>query len=144
MELTNGQYQIQGIDLLELCKKQGTPIYVYDAERIEKQLSKITRPFKEVDLKIKYAAKALTNQAILRLMKRLGCGLDVVSIQELELGLKAGFEPGEILYTPNSVEFAEIAKAIETGVQINIDNISILEQFATQNSVSVSCSYGTC
>jgi diaminopimelate decarboxylase len=129
MEQLDGRYHIQGVDLLELCKEQGTPLYVYDVERIEQQLSNITSAFSGVDLKVKYAAKALTNQAILKLMKKLGCGLDVVSIQELELGLKAGFEASEILYTPNSVNFGEVQNAIELGAMINIDNISILEQF---------------
>lgn len=129
MEVKNNRYHIQGVDLIKLCKEQGTPLYVYDGAKIESQLKKITEAFSGVNLKIKYAAKALTNQAILKLMRKLGAGLDVVSIQELELGMKAGFQPDEILYTPNSVDFGEVKEAIEKGVQINIDNISILEQF---------------
>ena len=129
MEIKNNKYQIQGVDLLKLCKEHGTPLYTYDSDQIAKQLAKITSSFDGVNLKIKYAAKALTNQAILKLMRKLGAGLDVVSIQELELGLKAGFKPQEILFTPNSVDFKEIVTAVEKGVRINIDNISILEQF---------------
>jgi len=52
-----------------------------------------------------------------------------VSIYEVRLGLKAGFDPKNILFTPNSVAFDEIRQAVELGVHINIDNISILEQF---------------
>src|SRR5690606_37662863 len=52
-----------------------------------------------------------------------------VSIQEVQLGLKAGFEPQQILFTPNCVDFEEIAAAVGLGVHINIDNISILERF---------------
>ncbi|MFO7934438.1 MAG: diaminopimelate decarboxylase, partial [Bacteroidales bacterium] len=51
------------------------------------------------------------------------------SIQEVKLGLKAGFQPEDILYTPNCVSFEEIEQAVGTGVRINIDNISILEEF---------------
>jgi len=137
MEVKNNRYHIQGVDLIKLGKELGTPLYVYDGAKIESQLKKITSAFSGVNLKIKYAAKALTNQAILKLMKKLGAGLDVVSIQELELGLKAGFQPEEILYTPNSVDFGEIKEAIEKGVQINIDNISILEQFGDDYGESI-------
>jgi diaminopimelate decarboxylase len=129
MELQDQRYKIQGVDLLEVADEFGTPVYVYDADKIKTQVEKITKAFSGLDLKIKYAAKALTNQSILKLMRSYGVGLDVVSIQELHLGLQAGYEPEEILYTPNSVDFAEVEEAIQLGVQINIDNISILEQF---------------
>lgn len=66
---------------------------------------------------------------ILRLFQKLGSGLDTVSIQEVQLGLMAGFEPKDIIFTPNGVSFEEIKEAVELGVKINIDNLSILEQF---------------
>jgi len=62
----------------------------------------------------------------------MGAGLDTVSIYEVQLGLKAGFKPEQILYTPNCVHFSEIEMAKELGVHINIDNISILEQFGNK------------
>src|SRR5699024_10691520 len=62
----------------------------------------------------------------------LGTGLDCVAIQEVYLGLRAGFKPDEIIYTPNCVSMEEIRDAIEIGVKINIDNISILEQFGDE------------
>jgi diaminopimelate decarboxylase len=65
-------------------------------------------------------------------MKQLGIGLDVVSIQELKMGLKAGFAPEDILYTPNCVSYSEVQEAVKLGAVINIDNISILEQFGNE------------
>jgi diaminopimelate decarboxylase len=65
-------------------------------------------------------------------MKELGSGLDTVSIQEVLLGLEAGFEPQRIIFTPNGVSLEEIIEVAHMGVQINIDNLSILEQFGTQ------------
>ncbi len=62
-------------------------------------------------------------------MKQAGAFLDCVSINEVKLGLKAGFEPKEILFTPNCVDFEEIQQGKDLGVNLNIDNISILEQF---------------
>ncbi len=129
MELVNGRYQIQGVDLESLTEQFGTPLYVYDAQKIEQQINTLKDAFSGLKLKIKYACKSLTNISILKLMKKYGVEIDAVSIQEVELALKAGFKPEEILYTPNCVSFEEIKEAIKIGVMINIDNISILEQF---------------
>lgn len=129
MELVNGQYEIGGISVLELCKKYDTPLYVYDAAIIERQYNKLMNAFPNKNMKISYACKALTNISILKFIKNLGAKLDTVSIQEVQLGLKAGFETKDIMYTPNCVNIDEIIKAVGFGVQINIDNISILEQF---------------
>ncbi len=129
MVLNDGHYSIQGIRLTDLCSEYGTPLYVYDAEKIRFQTHEMQKAFSTSNMKIKYAVKALSNLSILKLMKKLGVGLDVVSIQEAHLGLMAGFEPDEILFTPNSVSFQEIQEGVNLGLKINIDNISILEQF---------------
>ncbi len=139
MELNNNRFQIHGIDVLQLCEKYETPLYVYDTAKMQSQYEKLTTAFSGVNLKVKYACKALTNLSILKFFKKLGSGVDTVSIEEVQLALMAGFEPNEIMYTPNCVSIEEIKKAVEYGVTINIDNISILEQFGHQygNSVPV-------
>ena len=137
MEFTNNTYKIQGLDLAGIANKFGTPLYVYDADKIRFQVESMKKAFGSLDLKINFAVKALSNLSVLRLMKKLGTALDVVSIQEAQLGLMAGFEPGEILYTPNSVSFEEIKTAVTMGLKINIDNISILEQFGHEFHDSV-------
>ncbi len=119
--------KIQGVDIASLAGEFGTPLYVYDAARIKKQYEKLTSAFDVPKLRVNYAVKALSNLAVLRLFKDWGAGLDTVSIQEIRLGLLAGFAPEEIVYTPNSVSFEEIEKAIELGVKINIDNLEYLE-----------------
>ena len=136
MDLKNKTYAIQGINLTELAQEFGTPLYIYDAERIKYQYEQLIAAFPGVDLKIKYAMKALNNISILKYIRTLGCGLDCVSIQEVKLGLKAGFEPGEIMFTPSSVAYEEIEEAIAIGVTLNIDNISILEQFGDKYGAS--------
>ncbi|MGV4380203.1 diaminopimelate decarboxylase [Ornithobacterium rhinotracheale] len=117
-------------DLLQMAKEFGTPLYVYDAEKMKTQYERLKNSFSGVEkLKLNYACKANTNLNILRLFQKLGSGLDTVSIQEVQLGLMAGFEPKDIIFTPNGVSFEEIKEAVELGVKINIDNLSILEQF---------------
>ncbi|MSQ79231.1 MAG: diaminopimelate decarboxylase, partial [Flavobacteriaceae bacterium] len=115
--------------LLEAAEQFGTPLYVYDADKIISQYHRLRDAFSGVKVKIKYACKALNNPNILRLLRNEGCGLDVVSIEEAQIGLHCGFQPHEILFTPNCVSFDEIKAGVELGLAINIDNISILEQF---------------
>lgn len=139
MELKNGQYQIQGVSIPKIAAEFGTPIYVYDADKIVNQLQSLKNAFSNQKIKIKYAAKALTNISILKLMKKHGAGVDVVSIQEAELAIKAGFKPKDILFTPNCVSFDEVIEAVDLGLMINIDNISILEQFGNKYHNTVPC-----
>jgi len=129
MEIVNNRYTIQGLDLLDVVSEFGSPLYVYDADKIGQQIESMKSAFPGLRLRIKYACKSLTNISILKLVRSKGAELDTVSIQEVQLGLKAGFKPEEILYTPNCVSFEEIKEAVNLGVMINIDNISILEQF---------------
>ena len=112
MELKNNVYKIQGINVKDIAKEFGTPLYVYDAEKIINQLQTLKNAFSNQNVKIKYAAKALTNVSILKLMKKHGAGVDVVSAQEADLALKAGFDPKDMLFTPNCVSFNEIQEGV--------------------------------
>ncbi len=126
----NGHFTLtKGIDPLQLTEQFGAPLYVYDTAIIERQYKRMEAAFDVPSLRINYACKALTNLNILRYMRSLGAGLDTVSIEEVRLGLHAGYETREIMFTPNCVGLEEIEEAVSLGVSINIDNISILEQF---------------
>ena len=121
-------------DLLSITHTFGSPVYMYDANKISSQYERLTKAFAAVpSLRINYAMKALSNVSILKLMRKLGAGLDTVSIQEVKLGLHAGFAPEQIIFTPNGVSMEEIEKAASLGVQLNIDNLSILEQFGSKH-----------
>lgn len=127
-------------DLLNVAQEHGSPIYVYDADKIISQYERLTTAFAKVNnLRIHYAVKALSNISILKLFKQLGAGLDTVSSQEVQLGLAAGMDPSMIIYTPNGVSLEEIEKVALTGVQINIDNLSILEQFGNKHPNTPVC-----
>jgi diaminopimelate decarboxylase len=130
---------IGGVTIDEICNLSGTPVYVYDTEVIARNVHRLNAAFAQIPARFMYAAKALSNSAILRLMKKLGTGLDTVSIQEVHRGLRAGFAPSEILFTPNMISFEEIREAVSLGVHINIDTISVLERFGHEygNSVPV-------
>ncbi|TXK75011.1 diaminopimelate decarboxylase [Mesonia sp. K4-1] len=119
-------------DLIKITEDYSSPIYVYDSAKIVSQYKRLTSAFKQVkNLRINYAVKALSNINILKLLHNCGSGLDTVSIQEIKLGLAAGVPAKDIIYTPNGVSMIEIEEAVKLGVQINIDNLSILEKFGT-------------
>ena len=118
--------------LIQLANEYGTPLYVYHAEKIKEQYEKLKKGFEKINARFYYACKALTNINILKYINSLGAGVDCVSIHEVKLALKAGFDPKNILYTPNCVDFQEIVAAKDLGVNLNIDNISILEQFGNK------------
>ena len=117
-------------NLLQLAEKYDSPLYVYDTAIITSQYKRIMDAFESVqNIQLNYAVKALSNINILKYFKKLEAGLDTVSIQEVKLGLAAGVSPGKIIYTPNGVSLKEIENVAKKGVQINIDNLSILELF---------------
>ena len=118
--------------LVGIANQFGSPVYIYHAEKIEEQYNKLVHAFNKSDVRFYYACKALSNLNILKYIQSLGASLDCVSIYEVRLGLMAGFNTNTILYTPNCVDFEEILEAKELGVTINIDNISILEQFGNR------------
>ena len=115
---------------IEIANTFGAPVYVYDAQVITAQYERLKRAFQQVpNLRFHYAVKANSNLSVLKLMHSLGAGLDTVSIEEVRLGLLAGVAPEDIIYTPNGVSIEELEAARELGVQINIDNLSVLELF---------------
>ncbi len=129
MQLVDKSYQIQGLPVIELCKKYGLPLFVYDGQRIEEQYHRLSDAFDVPKIRFHYACKALSNVSILRLIRALGAGVDVVSIGEILLALQAGFQPDDIMYTPSSVSIAEYEEAMKHSVRINVDNLERLEYF---------------
>ncbi len=129
MKLAHGRYLIDGLDVVELVEKYGSPVYVYQTSKMKQQYDSMLHAFKDIKVKINFACKALNNLNVLKFFKGIGSGLDAVSIQEVQLGLQAGFKPQDIMFTPNCVSIEEIIEGVKLGVKINIDNISILEQF---------------
>lgn len=120
---------IQGVDLSNLAEQFGTPLYIYDGAKIVSQVKTLQEAFAAVPLKIKYATKALSNINVLKLIRKAGAGIDAVSIEEAKIGMLAGFEASEIMYTPSGVDFSEIQQAVEMGIMINLDSLPLIERF---------------
>lgn len=115
--------------LISIARQFGTPVYVYDAEKIKHQYETLVNAFSVLDTRIFYASKALTNIHVVRYINSLGCNIDCSSINEVKLALHAGVAPENVLYTSNGISFAEIEEAVAAGVHVNIDSLSNLEKF---------------
>ncbi len=115
--------------LVGIANEYGTPLYVYHAEKITDQYTKLREAFQKTQTRFFYASKALTNINILKHILSLGCHIDCSSINEVKLALYTGFEKQNILYTSNGIAFSEIEEAVSLGVNINIDSLSNLEKF---------------
>lgn len=120
---------IGGFAARALVEKFGSPLYVYQADVIERQYKRLATSFSGIKTRFLYAMKANSNVAIIKFLQGLGAGVDAVSSYEVEIALRCGLKPEEILYTPNCVPFSEIEEVVAKGVLVNIDNISVLERF---------------
>ncbi|WP_025762437.1 diaminopimelate decarboxylase [Dyadobacter tibetensis] len=135
----NNTYHLQGLTPEQLIEEFGSPLYVYNAATIRNKVAELQSAFEGVNLKIKYACKANTNLAILKLMREMGVELDVVSPGEMEMGKIAGFEPSQITFTPSGVPFWEVAQAVDAGAIVNIDSLPLLEWFGQTYGSSKPC-----
>jgi len=118
---------IEFSDLLNLAEKHGTPLYVYSSSIIEDNYKTLRAAFGSEGVHIMYACKALSNTVVLQFLKNLGCGLDAVSLEEVKLGLMAGFRGRDIVFTPSMVGGADYDKAVAYGLRINLGDLQALE-----------------
>lgn len=127
-----GNLDIGGADALELAQKYGTPLYVTDEMRVRNNYQRVYQAFSKEyeDFKIFYAAKANTSLAMMRILEQEGSCIDAVSPGEIYTALMAGFQPERILYTGNNVTSEELKFAVDAGVRLNLDSISMLERLA--------------
>jgi diaminopimelate decarboxylase len=139
MELSEGRYKIQGLDVTDIAKQFGTPLYVYDGAKVMQQIQRLQKAFESTRIRIKYAAKALTNISVLKLIRKTGAEVEVVSLQEASMALRAGFTPAEITFTPSGVDFSEIEEAVTLGFSVNLDNLSSLRKFGQKYGATSGC-----
>jgi len=131
-ELTseNGHLIIGGVDSVDLAKKYGTPLYVFDVGEIRSQIRKFKSAFEKADLKyqISYASKAFAVKAIYQVMKQEDVHIDVVSGGELYTALAAGFPSEKISFHGNNKSFEELEMAVKNHVGvIMLDNFHEIE-----------------
>ncbi len=125
---------IAGVPVNQLVEACGSPLYVYDENKIDEQIETYQKNFvsKHFETEIIYASKAFTCQAMLAKLKQYNCGLDVVSGGELYVASVANYEASKIYFHGNNKTYAELVSALDYNVHtIVVDNIYEIDQLIT-------------
>src|SRR5579859_3819147 len=108
----------EGVPLDRIAKEIGTPVYVYSADAIEDRYRRLDEAIASVPHRIHYTLKANSTAAILRQLRELGAGADVVSGGELHRALAAGFRPGDIIFGGVGKTADELRQAVDAGIHL--------------------------
>lgn len=142
ISVKNNRLFVGDVAASDLAKQFGTPAYAYDEETIRSKVRTLAQSITCRPLRIYYAAKANTNLSILEIIRDEGgegTGIDAVSPGEIELALKAGFKPRQIIFTSTSVTDEEMKFAISKKILVNCDSLSQLERYGRLNPDSKVC-----
>lgn len=139
MDYMNQDLHISGVNIPNLLKTHGSPLYIYDISRITSQFNTMKSAFSVFPHKIHFACKALTSLSIMRHLGNLGCGIDAVSIGEVQISLQAGIKPENIIFTPSGPSKAEIDMAYKLGLMITLDSISALKYWGENYADREAC-----
>ena len=127
----DGALSCDGASLADIAELHGTPLYVYSAAAITGRYRAVDAAFASYPHAIHYALKANSTLAILRLLRTLGANADANSAGEIDVALRAGFIPQQVVFTGVGKTDAELAHAIELGVKsINAESRGELERIA--------------
>ena len=116
LERAGDSLQLAGVALTAIADGVGTPAYVYNADVIRRQFHALDQALAPVPHRIAYAVKANANLAVLRVLRDLGAGADIVSGGELARALAAGFDPDRVVFSGVGKTDAELAAAVEAGI----------------------------
>ena len=132
MEVKSSKIFFGGLSAESLIEKFGSPLYVYEAKTISDRAKKLTEAINFKNKVIKYACKANTNIEIMKILNEVVTGIDAVSPGEIYASLIAGFKPEQILFTVTNPAWHEVRYAINKGIMINIDSLSVLTRFGKE------------
>jgi len=125
----NGKLRCEQVQVAEVVKKTGTPLYLYSYNTILDHYRKVAKAFAPVNAMVCFAMKANSNLAILRTLAQAGAGFDVVSGGELRKALQAGANPKKIVYASIGKTVQEIEAAVKAGILFfNVESAQELEQ----------------
>jgi diaminopimelate decarboxylase len=127
-ELRNGQWWCDQVAIDALADEYGTPLYIYSRARIEENYRRLQYAFKALAPRIHFSVKSNSNGAILRVLRELGSGFDVVSAGEAYRALRAGADPASIVFAGVGKTESELAFALENRLGwINAESVQELE-----------------
>lgn len=128
IDYRDGRLYVEGCDVAALAREHGTPLYIYSQAAMLDALAAYQRGFAGRKALICYAMKANSSLAILQTFVQAGCGLDIVSGGELERALRAGVEPGKIIFSGVGKTRTEMRRALEVGIGcFNVESLPELD-----------------
>ncbi|MBJ6610217.1 MAG: diaminopimelate decarboxylase [Candidatus Thiothrix moscowensis] len=128
-EYRNGQLYAENVAVTDIARAHGTPCYIYSRATLERHWHAFNDAFGTQPHLVCYAVKANSNLAILNLFARLGSGFDIVSGGELERVLRAGGDPGKVVFSGVGKKAAEIRRALEVGIRcFNVESAAELDR----------------
>lgn len=116
LDRRGGSLALGGVPLSAIAEGAGTPAYVYNADVIRRQYRALDHAFAAVPHRLAYAVKANANLAVLRILRDLGAGADIVSGGELARALAAGFSPDCVVFSGVGKSDEELAAAVGAGI----------------------------
>ena len=129
MKYINKKLIIEKVSVESIAKKYGTPSYCYSYDRLKKNIINFKKNFRPFSPLICFAIKSNTNLNLIREIKKLGLGADVVSMGELMIAIKAGINPQKIVFSGVGKTSSEIAYAIDKKILlINAESKSEIEE----------------
>ena len=128
MRFQGGSLHIGGISAFDLASRYGTPLYVYDAATIRRQIERVKRAFAALPFRPFFAMKANSNAAILRLVRESGFGCDAVSPGEIFIAKHAGFRGEEIWFTCSNVSDDDLRAIDDPSIVINVNAMSEIDR----------------
>src|SRR5213596_2986551 len=119
--------RIGEVSMVDLASKYGTPLYVYDAAIIRRQIDRVQHAFSTLPFRPFYAMKANGSLAVLDLIRGAGFGCDCVSPGEVYIARQAGFTPDEIWFTCSNVSDEDLLGIVDPGIVVNVNSLSEID-----------------
>ncbi len=112
----NDQLYCEEVPVRRMCDEVGTPLYIYSRGTLERHFKIFRQPFEGINHLVCYSMKACSNLTVLRIFSNMGGGMDIVSGGELFRALKAGVDPGRVVYSGVGKTAPEIDEALLAGI----------------------------
>lgn len=134
---SQGELSVGDISVTELAAQYGTPLYVFDEADVRKRARDYVAAFSvsDIETSVHYAGKAFITTKVAQWVNQEGLGIDVASAGELEVALRAGINPSQIVMHGNNKSVQDLERAVEVGVgRVVIDSLIEIERL---NAVAV-------
>jgi diaminopimelate decarboxylase len=133
MNIRNNKLYIQNTSIIDLIKKHGSPLYIYNSEKIRQQYRKLVENITYSNIQINYACKANTSTRVLELLREEGANIECISIGEIEAARQAGFTTEQIIFTCSNLTEEEIRYLIKNNITANLDSFHQIETWGKLN-----------